>query len=190
MSFVKSFPNPPEFYKNYGDDKMDHPLPPPPIEGDYKVFGETIPSNDILRRPSEDNIKELFPENFEHVSELKKLNQSLKLSFIELIEILINYPNEKIKETRELSIYINPEEEEKEKFAWELKIEQIHLLLINLSYILNTYRPHQSRHQIIEILKNQLKKRIDTIKELNDTYNINLDILSKINFDFERGRKK
>ena len=60
---------------------------------------------------------------------------------------------------------------------------------------MNTYRPHQSRHQIIEILKNQLNKRIETIKELNENYNENLKILSKINFDefqenLKRKRKK
>jgi hypothetical protein len=74
MSFVQSFPPPPNYFKNYKEETAALP-PPPPINGDYKVFGEVIQvipfkikkiiqSKEILRRPSDDNVKELFPEKF------------------------------------------------------------------------------------------------------------------------------
>jgi hypothetical protein len=95
-----------------------------------------------------------------------------------------------LKETKEISIFINSETEGEEKFAWEFKIQQIQLLLINMSYILNTYRPHQSRHQIIEILKHQLKRRMETIQELNQNYEENLKILQQIKFEDSLKRKR
>jgi hypothetical protein len=42
MSFVQSFPPPPNYFKNYKEGETLGSAPPPPIEGDYKVFGELI----------------------------------------------------------------------------------------------------------------------------------------------------
>lgn len=78
------------------------------------------------------------------------MNFNLSVCFNDLIEILMNYTNEKYQE----------------KYLWEMKCEEIQLLFINMSYILNSYRPHQARQQVITILQNQIQKKEQAIKEI------------------------
>lgn len=87
------------------------------------------------------------------------MNKSLGQSFSELCEILHSYSCEKIDG----------------KFAWEIKCEEIQLLFINMSFLLNSYRPHQARQQIIAILQAQLDRRSESIRELLKLSQIQLD---------------
>jgi hypothetical protein len=62
MSFVQSFPPPPNYFKNYKEGETLGPAPPPPIEGDYKVFGELIQviSFPIHQNPEQRNPPQTF----------------------------------------------------------------------------------------------------------------------------------
>jgi hypothetical protein len=160
-NFLSSFPPPPQYYHEY--EYLDTaPKPPPPIEGNFQTFGIPQPLSDEIKRPRDENVRELFPDNFNHVHELKKMNHSLQESFAELLDILENYSTEKIDDT----------------FAWKVKCDEIQLLFINMSYILNSYRPHQARQQIITILQHQLAKRKDAIQKLVQIHDIQLSTKS------------
>lgn len=78
------------------------------------------------------------------------MNRNLTVCFNDLVDILMNYTNEKYQD----------------KYLWEMKCEEIQLLFINMSYILNSYRPHQARQQVITILQNQIQKKEQAIKEI------------------------
>ncbi len=124
---------------------------------------------DSVPKPNESGIKEIFRKDSNssdvHVQELKKLNRSLLFSYLELLEILLKNPTAKILETTEHSM-LTEVLAPADKFARELKEEQIHLLFINISYLLNLYRPHQAREQVIQILKDQLQRRKESTEQI------------------------
>lgn len=86
------------------------------------------------------------------------MNRSLLYSFVELLKILIEAPTAKLKETQEISLF-KTHTTETEKLAWDLKCQQIQLLLFNMSYILNSYRPHQVSEKISWLTIVNLGKR-------------------------------
>ncbi|KAL0489316.1 mediator of RNA polymerase II transcription subunit 7 [Acrasis kona] len=176
--FVDVYPPPPIYYRLYGaTSNVEPPLPPKPIENDsFQSFGQTLSVKDIIARPSDHNVKELFQEadqktHVDRIRELKKMNRSLLFNYLELLNLLIESPTAKIEEDKELAIITETPEapfQQTKKFAWEVKINQIQLIMINISYLLNSYRPHQSREQLIVILKEQLNRRQTATKIIND----------------------
>jgi uncharacterized membrane protein YccC len=95
------------------------------------------------------------------------MNRSLVFNYLELLNILIESPTATLEEDADLSMTTNSEPTT--KFAWEIKANQIYLLMINMSYLLNAYRPHQAREQLIGILQDQLSRRKSSSKTINDT---------------------
>eukprot|EP01117_Protostelium_nocturnum_P013300 TRINITY_DN494_c0_g1_i3.p2 TRINITY_DN494_c0_g1~~TRINITY_DN494_c0_g1_i3.p2 ORF type:complete len:130 (-),score=26.66 TRINITY_DN494_c0_g1_i3:1063-1452(-) len=109
------------------------------------MFGKTFTTQDVLPTLEEGGRKQLYPkENFSHIEELKKLNRSLNMKYIELLTFLIE----------------NPEQ-------YQSKVEDIELILINMHHLLNSYRPHQARQTLITLLENQIQNRKDQIKSNN-----------------------
>jgi mediator of RNA polymerase II transcription subunit 7 len=187
-SFQSLFPPPPiQYYKNYGPG--GRPLPPPqPITGQpYRSFGMMLTHEDTLRRPRDFQVKELFENEENAIADLKRMNRSLCFNFLELLHILVDNPNSKLKEDASTSIFEQEKFEEevsagrggREKFAWELKIQQIELLLINMVHLLNTYRPMQARQQLITIIEDSLTKRTDAATLLNNTLTQCRDMLQQ-----------
>jgi hypothetical protein len=141
---------------------------------------------DALPRPRDSNVKELFSSSSDMIGELKKMNRSLCFSFLELLDILLTRPNAKLTEDSEISIFDSEKYNEdlqanrlQEKFAWEIKIQQIHLLLINMSYLLNSYRPQQARQQLISILEDSLKKRQNATLSMKETLDLCTNMLKE-----------
>ena len=126
---VSSLPLPPKQYiKNYTDERVrtnTAPRPPPPIEDAYDMFGATfLPNDDIIRPLESQGLKRLHPQRFDHKKELKKINHSILVNFLDLLDSLIVCPN-------------SPRREE--------KLEDINLLFIHLHHLINEFRPHQAR---------------------------------------------
>ncbi|KAL1916828.1 uncharacterized protein VTP21DRAFT_5532 [Calcarisporiella thermophila] len=121
------------------------PPPPPPPTGSYQLFGATWPVEDKILGLKDMNVKQLYPDGaIDRVKELKKLNHSLLLCFLELVDILIMSPSQ-----------------HKEK------IDNMNLILINMYHLLNEYRPHQARETLRMMLEDQVEKKRKATEEVN-----------------------
>lgn len=92
-------------------------------QGPYTSFGVPCCQDDQILRPLESqNIRRLYPSNYSHRTELKKLNFSVLANFLDLLDILIKNPgSEKRSET----------------------LRHISDIFINMHHLVNEYRPHQ-----------------------------------------------
>ncbi|KAG7517573.1 mediator of RNA polymerase II transcription subunit 7 [Solea senegalensis] len=94
---VSALPPPPmQYIKEYTDENIRKglaPKPPPPIRDSYMMFGNQFQCDDIIIRPLESQgIERLHPVQFDHKRELKKLNMSILVNFLDLLDILIKSP--------------------------------------------------------------------------------------------------
>lgn len=96
-SQVMSLPLPPVQYINlFSEDSIRRnraPRPPPPIQDMYSMFGIQYNNEEMIRSLESQNIKRLIPIHFDRRKELKKLNHSLFVNFLDLIDLLIQYPD-------------------------------------------------------------------------------------------------
>ncbi|KAI9329576.1 mediator complex, subunit Med7 [Zopfochytrium polystomum] len=153
------YPPPPPFYALYTDSNIathkelkakgvvpDLPLDPPPplVEGSYTMFGEILNTSDRPPTLKELGIRQLLSDDPSGlVAELKNLNHSLLLNYLELTEILSTRPGD---------------------FA--AKVEQIRLILINMHFALNSYRPHQARDVLRLMMEQQINRRREAAQKI------------------------
>nr|CAG4645845.1 EOG090X0EJA [Lynceus sp. MCZ IZ 141354] len=143
---VSSYPAPPMQYVNlYSDENVKRGRalkPPPPITDSYSMFGIQFHADDAVIRPLESQgIRRLYPNNYDHKRELKKLNHSILTSFLDLVDILIRCPE-------------SPRRGE--------KIEDLTLLFIHMHHLVNEFRPHQARETLRVMLELQKRQRLET----------------------------
>jgi len=125
---VSSMPIPPMNYvKMFTDEAIKRgtaPKPPPPIQDSYSMFGVTINNDDaIIQSLESQGIKRLYSaKDIDRKKELRKLNHSILVNFLDLVDILIKCPE-------------SPKRDE--------KIEDINLLFIHMHHLINEFRPHQ-----------------------------------------------
>lgn len=143
---VSSLPLPPLQYINlYTEENIRRgraPQPPPPIHDTYRMFGQTFSTDDLIIRPLESQgFKRLYPQNFDHKRELKKLNHSILVNFLDLLDIFIRAPDSSKREE---------------------KIEDLNLLFIHIHHLINEFRPHQARETLRVMMEMQKKQRLET----------------------------
>ncbi|KAI8621884.1 MED7 protein-domain-containing protein, partial [Chytriomyces sp. MP71] len=97
----------------------------------------------IASLPSDPWFATMPPSTEDRATELKKLNHSLLLNFLELQHILVNRPQD-----------------------FTTKIEHIRILFINMHYLLNGYRPHQARDTLKLLMELQIHRRISMAREI------------------------
>ncbi|PIK54927.1 putative mediator of RNA polymerase II transcription subunit 7-like [Apostichopus japonicus] len=141
-----TFPLPPmQYIANYSDEKVRNsavPKPPLPAQDSYNMFGATFTSNDEIIRPLEaQGLTRLHPKYFRHKEELKKLNHSILVNFLELLEVLISCPGGGKREE---------------------KVEDINLLFVHMHHLINEYRPHQARETLRVMMEVQKRQRLQT----------------------------
>lgn len=95
---VSSLPMPPSQYVSlFTDENVRRgrtPRPPPPIHDTYMMFGNNFNMDDTIIRPLEtQGIKRLYPQHFDRRRELRKLNHSLLVNFLDLIDLLVQCPD-------------------------------------------------------------------------------------------------
>ncbi|XP_034738889.1 mediator of RNA polymerase II transcription subunit 7 [Etheostoma cragini] len=143
---VSALPPPPmQYIKEYTDENIRKglaPKPPPPIRDSYMMFGNQFQCDDLIIRPLESQgIERLHPMQFDHKRELKKLNMSILVNFLDLLDILIKSP-----------VSIKREE----------KLEDLKLLFVHMHHLINEYRPHQARETLRVMMEVQKRQRQDT----------------------------
>lgn len=108
------------------------------------MFGNTFNNDDSIIRPLESQgIKRLYPQHFERKKELKKLNHSLLVNFLDLIDLLINSPDSHRRAE---------------------KIDDLTLLFVHIHHLLNEFRPHQARETLRVMMDLQKRQRLETAK--------------------------
>lgn len=148
--------------------KLKFLVPPEKPEGThYRGFGNFWSFEDKLPSLKELGWQQLYKDDDEEITsktkiqELHKLMHSLLLNFLELVGV----------------VSIEPQQ-------FHYKIEDLKLILININHILNTYRPHQSRESLIMLLKKQIEKKRNEIKEIDEvSKEVKSKILSLVNIE-------
>merc|ERR1719342_876850 len=115
-------------------------MPPVPLQDTYNMFGITVNNDDaIIQSLESQGIKRLYStKDIDRKKELRKLNHSILVNFLDLIDILIKCPE-------------SPKREE--------KIEDINLIFIHMHHLVNEFRPHQARETLRVMLMVQRRKR-------------------------------
>ncbi|KAG1954422.1 mediator of RNA polymerase II transcription subunit [Pimephales promelas] len=84
------------------------------------MFGNHFQCDDIIIRPLEtQGIERLHPMQFDHKRELKKLNMSILVNFLDLLDILIKSPG---------------------SIKREEKMEDLKLLFVHMHHLINEYQ--------------------------------------------------
>ncbi|KAK3563831.1 hypothetical protein QTP86_002744 [Hemibagrus guttatus] len=140
---VSALPLPPmQYFKEYTDDNVRKglaPKPPPPIRDNYMMFGNLFQCDDLIIRPLESQgIERLHPMQFDHKRELKKLNMSTLVNFLDLLDILIKSPG---------------------SIKREEKLGDLKLLFVHMHHLINEYRPHQARETLRVMMEVQKRQR-------------------------------
>ncbi|XP_076319071.1 mediator of RNA polymerase II transcription subunit 7-like [Tachypleus tridentatus] len=143
---VSSLPLPPMQYVNwYTDENIERgvaPSPPRPVQESYSMFGVQFQTDDVIIRPLEtQGIRRLYPQNYDHKRELKKLNHSILVNFLDLLDILIRCPDTSKREEKQ---------------------DDIRLLFIHVHHLINEFRPHQARRLLRVMLEVQKRQRLET----------------------------
>ena len=110
------------------------------MQDKYVMFGQTFTTDDAIIRPLEaSGVRRLYPQAYDHKRELKKLNHSILINFLDLLDILIFAPDS-VKRVE--------------------KLEDLSLLFINMHHLINEYRPHQARETLRVMMEEQRRQRI------------------------------
>lgn len=157
---VLAYPLPPIQYI----DKIDHdnlPNPPDPItEEVYYMFGQKISLDDAIIAPLEAHgTKRLYPRSeYDHKKELKKINASILVNFLDLVDVLVKCPDtdKRIEKCNDLAT-----------------------LFINFHHLINELRPHQARETLRVWLCAQKRTREEITKRLNTEMNKMNRVLDK-----------
>lgn len=109
-SQVMSLPLPPTQYINlFSEENIRRnrtPRPPPPMQDTYSMFGIQYNNEEMIRSLESQNIKRLIPIHFDRRKELKKLNHSLFVNFLDLIDLLIQYPDSPRRTEKARVLYV------------------------------------------------------------------------------------
>ena len=120
------------------------------------MFGNTFTADDQIIRPLESQgFRRLYPQNYDHKRELKKLNHSVVANFLDLLDIMIKAPD-------------SPKRNE--------KLEDLNLLFIHMHHLINEFRPHQARETLRVMMELQKKQR----QEIGDRFQTHLDKVTEL----------
>ena len=158
---VSSLPPPPMQYVNlFSDENIKEglaPSPPKCITDSYSMFGSQCHPDDPIIRPLEtQGIKRLYPQNYDHKKELKKINKSILVNFLDMLDILIRCPDSSKREEKK---------------------EDINLLFIHIHHLINEFRPHQARETLRVMLDVQKRQRIETTEHFQKQFEKVMEVL-------------
>ncbi|KAK5658087.1 hypothetical protein OQA88_2643 [Cercophora sp. LCS_1] len=131
-------------------EELEYLQPPAePADGKWRLYGQNHSLDDELLSLEQAGIQRLGDgggvagkdgKHMDRAFELKRLAKSMLLNFLELTGVMHHNPSHA-----------------------EEKVQDIKTLLLNFHHILNEYRPHQAREQLIQLMQEQLdSKRAET----------------------------
>ena len=141
---VSAMPAPPmQYAKNYTDENVRRgiaPPPPQPLSDSYTMFGNVFTAEDcIVASLESQGIRRLYSaKDVDRKKELRKLNHSVLVNFLDLLDFLIKTPDSDKRVE---------------------KIADLNLLFIHMHHLINEFRPHQARETLRVMLHVQKKKR-------------------------------
>lgn len=121
------------------------------------MFGQKISLDDAIIAPLEAHgTKRLYPRSeYDHKKELKKINASILVNFLDLVDVLVKCPDtdKRIEKCNDLAT-----------------------LFINFHHLINELRPHQARETLRVWLTAQKRTREEITKKLN----VEMDKMTKV----------
>lgn len=128
------------------------------LQDSYSMFGVQFHADDQIIRPleSQHGLRRLYPQNYDHKRELKKLNHSILANFLDLLDILIRCPDNR-KSGDDLNIRKRGE-----------KIDDLTLLFIHMHHLINEFRPHQARETLRVLMEIQQRQRLETAERFQN----------------------
>lgn len=199
---VSSLPMPPERYiSNYTDENIrrnraPRPPPPPSQHEVYSMFGIQYNNDEMIRSLESQNIKRLIPIHFDRRKELKKLNHSLLVNFLDLIDFLILNPDSP-RRTEKVCNCNNTKVNKQPCIAIFWQIDDLSLLFVNMHHLLNEFRPHQARETLRVMMEMQKRQRVETasrfqkhLERVRDVVNTAFSALPILFDDDEHGGAK
>ncbi|KAI9001850.1 MED7 protein-domain-containing protein [Hyaloraphidium curvatum] len=162
------FPDPPPFYKHYTDAAYRSPPgsdarlasaragafldPPAPVTDRWTSFGVTREVEEAPKTIFEqEGVPQLFPNgDFDRAAALRSLNKALVFNYLELLDVLVRDPGPQQ----------NPQ--------WIRKVQHLHVLIKNLHFLVNGYRPHQARATLQQMLAVQIAERKEAAEKLRE----------------------
>ncbi len=144
-----------QYAKMYTDENVRRgmaPPPPPPLNDSYTMYGNVFTNEDcIVSSLESQGIRRLYSaKDVDRKRELRKLNHSVLVNFLDLLDLLIKAPDSSKREE---------------------KIEDLNLLFIHMHHLINEFRPHQARETLRVLLHVQKRKRL----QLADKFKEHLD---------------
>lgn len=116
--------------------------------GSFSMFGVSMTNDEAIIRPLESQgIKRLYAKDSDHKKELKKMNASILINFLDLLDVLVKCPDTSKREE---------------------KGNDIMMLFVQMHHLINELRPHQARETIRVTLQCQNRQRVEIIQKLNE----------------------
>lgn len=153
---------------------------PPTSSEEEKKKEATVSSEEkSVEKPSSSSIGTHAINTNNHKRELKKLNHSILVAYLDLLDILVHAPNTQIEIEQPPSAVVHnaeaaatseeggaaeqppPQPNVILKTVREQKLGDLELLFINMHHLINELRPHQARDTLRCILEMQRQQRID-----------------------------
>lgn len=153
--------------------------PPTSSEEEKKKEATVVSSEEkSVEKPSSSSIGTHAINTNNHKRELKKLNHSILVAYLDLLDILVHAPNTQIEIEQPPSAVVHnaeaaatseeggaseqpPQPNVILKTVREQKLGDLELLFINMHHLINELRPHQARDTLRCILEMQRQQRID-----------------------------
>lgn len=120
-----------------------------------KVKTEPSVSTSATTKQEEQKPRRLNPN--QHKKELKKLNHSILVSYLELLDVLVKAPSAAVHGHEDRG----DDKETERRTRRDQKLDDLEVLFKNMHHLINELRPHQARDQLICMLEIQKQERIE-----------------------------
>jgi len=138
--------------------------PPAPVEGDFSMFGVIR----TMAPPEAPRLEEqVYDESADRCEELRSLNRAMLQRFLQLVQLMHDSPSRCLDKgaPRHAQHTCAP-------FARSLArrptaVTELRTLFLNFQHLLNTFRPHEAREELISTVQQQTAAKRQLIAELD-----------------------